>query len=37
MRRVAQALGITPMAVYRHYTCRAGLLNTLADINGIRN
>ncbi len=31
MRRVAKAVGITPMAVYRHYPNRAALLNTLAD------
>jgi AcrR family transcriptional regulator len=31
MRRVANAVGITPMAVYRHYPNRAGLLNALAD------
>jgi AcrR family transcriptional regulator len=31
MRRVAKAVGITPMAVYRHYRDRAGLLNALAD------
>ena len=31
MRRVAAAVGITPMAVYRHYANRDGLLNTLAD------
>ena len=31
MRRVAKAVGITPMAVYRHYQDRAGLLNALAD------
>lgn len=31
MRRVAKAVGITPMAVYRHYPNRAGLLNALAD------
>ena len=31
MRRVAQAVGITPMAVYRHYADRDGLLNALAD------
>jgi AcrR family transcriptional regulator len=31
MRRVAQAVGITPMAIYRHYPDRAGLLNALAD------
>jgi AcrR family transcriptional regulator len=31
MRRVAQAAGITAMAVYRHFPDRAGLLNALAD------
>jgi AcrR family transcriptional regulator len=31
MRRVAEAVGITAMAVYRHYADRAALLNTLAD------
>jgi AcrR family transcriptional regulator len=31
MRRVAEAVGITPMAVYRHYPDRAGLLNALAN------
>ena len=31
MRRVANAVGITPMALYRHYPNRAGLLNALAD------
>jgi AcrR family transcriptional regulator len=31
MRRVAKAAGITPMAVYRHYPNRKGLLNALAD------
>jgi AcrR family transcriptional regulator len=31
MRRVAKAAGITPMAVYRHYAGRAGLLSALAD------
>jgi AcrR family transcriptional regulator len=31
MRRVAKAVDITPMAVYRHYPNRAGLLNALAD------
>jgi AcrR family transcriptional regulator len=31
MRRVAAAVGITAMAVYRHYPDRKGLLNTLAD------
>jgi AcrR family transcriptional regulator len=31
MRRVAQAAGITAMAVYRHFPDRAGVLNALAD------
>ena len=31
MRRVANAVGITPMALYRHYPNRDGLLNTLSD------
>jgi AcrR family transcriptional regulator len=31
MRRVAKAVSITPMAVYRHYADQAGLLNALAD------
>ena len=31
MRRVAEAVGITPMAIYRHYPDRAALLKTLAD------
>lgn len=31
MRRVAEAVGITPMAIYRHFPDRAGLLNALAD------
>ena len=31
MRRVASAVGITAMAVYRHYPDRAGLLNALSD------
>jgi AcrR family transcriptional regulator len=31
MRRVARAVGITPMAIYRHYPDRAALLNSLAD------
>lgn len=31
IRRVAQAVGITPMALYRHFPDRAGLLNALAD------
>jgi AcrR family transcriptional regulator len=31
MRKVATAVGMTPMALYRHYPNRDGLLNTLAD------
>jgi AcrR family transcriptional regulator len=31
LRRVAVAVGITPMAVYRHYPDHEGLLNVLAD------
>jgi AcrR family transcriptional regulator len=31
MRRIAEAVGVTPMAVYRHYPDRAGLLNALAN------
>lgn len=31
MRRIATAVGITPMALYRHYPNRDGLLNALAD------
>ncbi|HLY42321.1 MAG TPA: TetR/AcrR family transcriptional regulator [Terracidiphilus sp.] len=31
MRRVAAAVGITAMALYRHYPDRAGLLNSIAD------
>jgi AcrR family transcriptional regulator len=31
MRRIAGEVGITAMAVYRHYPNRAGLLNVLAD------
>ena len=31
MRRVATAVGLTPMALYRHYPNRDGLLNALAD------
>lgn len=32
MRRVAKAVGVTPMAIYRHYPDRAALLNALADM-----
>lgn len=31
MRRVAKAVGITPMALYRHFADRDGMLNALAD------
>lgn len=31
MRRVANAVGLTPMAIYRHYRDRAALLNAVAD------
>jgi AcrR family transcriptional regulator len=31
MRPVAERVGITPMAIYRHYADRAGLLNAVAD------
>ena len=31
MRRVAKAVGLTPMAIYRHYRGRSALLNVLAD------
>jgi AcrR family transcriptional regulator len=31
MRRVATAVGVTPMALYRHYRNREGLLTALAD------
>jgi len=31
MRRVAAAVGLTPMAIYRHYPDRASLLAALAD------
>ena len=31
MRSVAKAVGITPMAIYRHYSNRASLLNAVAD------
>jgi len=31
MRRVAEAVGITPMAIYRHYANRDALLHRVAD------
>jgi AcrR family transcriptional regulator len=31
MRRIADAVGITAMAIYRHYPDRAAVLNALAD------
>lgn len=31
MRRVARAVRVTPMAIYRHYPDRAALLNAVAD------
>jgi len=31
MRRVAEAVGITAMAIYRHYPDREALLNALSD------
>jgi AcrR family transcriptional regulator len=31
MRPVAEMVGITPMAIYRHYADRVSLLNALAD------
>ncbi len=36
MRRVATAVGITPMALYRHYPNRDGLLNALADAGFVK-
>jgi AcrR family transcriptional regulator len=32
MRRVASAVGITPMAIYRHFGDREALLNAIADV-----
>jgi AcrR family transcriptional regulator len=31
MRRVAKAVGITPMAIYHHFPSREALLNTITD------
>ncbi|MQA97100.1 MAG: TetR family transcriptional regulator [Streptosporangiales bacterium] len=31
MRRVAEAVGVTPMAIYRHYPNRGALLRSVAD------
>jgi AcrR family transcriptional regulator len=31
MRRIATAVGVTPMAIYRHYPDRAALLNALSN------
>lgn len=31
MRRVAEAVGITPMAIYRHYASREALLESVAE------
>jgi AcrR family transcriptional regulator len=31
MRRVAEAVGITPMAIYHHFPSREALLNTVTD------
>ena len=31
MRRVADAVGITPMAIYHHFPSRGALLNTITD------
>jgi AcrR family transcriptional regulator len=31
MRRIAQAVGITPMAIYHHFPNRGALLNTVTD------
>jgi AcrR family transcriptional regulator len=31
MRRVAQAVGVTPMAIYHHFSNREALLNSIAD------
>ena len=31
MRRIAEAVGITPMAIYHHFPSREALLNTITD------
>lgn len=31
MRRVAEAVGVTPMAIYHHFPSREALLNTITD------
>jgi AcrR family transcriptional regulator len=31
MRRIAKAVGVTPMAIYRHYRDRDSVLNAIAD------
>lgn len=31
MRRIAKAVGVTPMAIYRHYQDRDSVLNAVAD------
>jgi AcrR family transcriptional regulator len=33
MRRIAAAVGITPMAIYRHFPNREALLDTIADLS----
>src|SRR5215218_4637765 len=36
MRRVAKAVGVTPMAIYHHFPDRDALLRLLADIESDR-
>jgi AcrR family transcriptional regulator len=36
MRRVAKAVGVTPMAIYHHFPDRDALLRTLADVESDR-